>query len=92
MEPLLQLKKIFLELDEFDFTPPNIAPTLRQTFPQLQTHSVLVAARGDAPLLDGNYNWIMDSGATSHMSNNRELFTSIAPHIGRLQLVRPQVQ
>ena len=49
------IEKDFWELDEFDFAPPNIAPTLRQTFPQLQTHSVLVAARGDALLLDGNY-------------------------------------
>ena len=78
------IEKDFWELDEFDFAPPNIAPTLRQAYPNLQTHSVMVAARGDAPLLDGNYDWIMDSGATSHMCNNRELFTSITPHNGRV--------
>ena len=71
-------------MNEFDFAPSNIAPTLRQTFPQLQTHSVLVAARGNTLFLDGNYDWIMDSGATSHMSNNKELFTSIAPHVGHV--------
>ena len=76
--------KDFWELDEFDFAPSNIAPTLKQAYPDLQTHSVMVTARGDAPFLDGNYDWIMDSGATSHMCNNRELFTSITPHNGRV--------
>ena len=27
------IEKDFWELDEFDFAPPNIAPTLRQAFP-----------------------------------------------------------
>ena len=34
---------------------------------------VLITGKNDAPLLDGRYDWILDSGSTSHMTNNKNL-------------------
>ena len=65
----------FLPLHEFYFTPENVAPTVRQKFPNLVTDTVLITGKGDVPLLDGRYDWIIDSGSTSNMTNNKTLFS-----------------
>lgn len=66
-------------LEDFDFAP-QVAPTSSQLFPHTQTHTVLIAARGEEVLIDPKFDWIVDSGCTSHMSNNPSLFTNLRPH------------
>ena len=68
-----------LTMSDFDFAP-QVAPTPHQLFPNLQTHTVLIAARGEGFLIDPKFDWIVDSGCTSHMSNNPSLFTELRPH------------
>jgi hypothetical protein len=70
------LKNYSLTLNDFDFAP-NIAPTYDQLFPYLNTQKVLIASRGDRPLIDPKFDWIVDSGCTSHMCNNKSLFTEL---------------
>ena len=72
---LVNFEEDFLPRHEFYFTPENVAPTVHQKFPNLVTDTVLITGEGDAPLLDGRYNWIIDSGSTFYMTNNKTLFS-----------------
>ena len=38
-----------------------LPPTFRQKFPNLLTDMILITGKDDAALLDGRYNWIIDS-------------------------------
>jgi hypothetical protein len=55
----------------------NVAPTFDQVYPHLITHTVLIASGGDKLLIDPLFDWIVDSGCTSHMCNNKSLFTEL---------------
>jgi hypothetical protein len=70
------LENYSLTLNDFDFTP-NIAPSYDQLFFHLNTQRVLIASRGDRPLIDPKLDWIVDSGCTSYMCNNKSLFTEL---------------
>jgi hypothetical protein len=72
------LENYSLTLNDFDFAP-NIAPTYDQLFLHLNTQKVLIASRGDRPLIDPKFDWIVDSGCTSYMCNNKSLFTELTP-------------
>jgi hypothetical protein len=72
------LENYSLTLNDFNFAP-NIAPIYDQLFPHLNTQRVLIASRGDRPLIDPKFDWIVDSGYTSHMCNNKSLFTELTP-------------
>ena len=72
-EAYVGVESTYKNLSYFDFAP-NVAPTQEQLFPHLVTHHVFVASGGDKPLIDRNIDWIIDSGCTSHMSNNRSSF------------------
>jgi hypothetical protein len=63
------LENYSLTLNDFDFAP-NIAPTYDQLFPHLNTQKVLIASKA-------KFDWIVDSGCTSHMCNNKSLFTEL---------------
>ena len=65
-------------LSYFDFAP-MVAPTTDQLMPHLVTETVFVASRGDSPIVDAKYDWIMDTGCTSHMCNNPDLFIDLKP-------------
>ena len=73
------VETIMYSLQDFDFAP-NLAPTFAQEYPQLSTETVLVASGGDSPLIDPAYDWIVDSGCTSHMCCNKDLFTELQPY------------
>jgi hypothetical protein len=45
------LENYSLTLNDFNFAP-NIAPTYDQLFPHLNTQKVLIASRGNRPLID----------------------------------------
>jgi hypothetical protein len=75
---LVGLEKFSLFLKDFDFAP-NVAPTFDQVYPHLITHTVFIASGGDKPLIDPLFDWIVDSGCTSHMCNNKSLFTELRP-------------
>jgi hypothetical protein len=47
----VELENYSLTLNNFDFAP-NITPTYDQLFPHLNTQKVLIASRGDRPLID----------------------------------------
>jgi hypothetical protein len=70
------LENYSLTLNDFDFAP-NIASTYDQLFPYLNTQKVLIASRGDRPLINSKFDWIMDSRYTSHICNNKSLFTEL---------------
>jgi len=69
---------MFHSLKDFDFAP-EVAPTFDQHFPLFVTEKVLVASGGDGYMMDPRFDWIMDSGCTSHICNNKSLFTEISP-------------
>jgi hypothetical protein len=48
------LENYSFTLNDFDFAP-NIAPTYDQLFPHLNTQKVLIASRGDRPLIDPKF-------------------------------------
>jgi hypothetical protein len=50
----VRLENYSLTLNNFDFAP-NIAPTYDQLFPHLNTQKVLIASRGDRPLIDPKF-------------------------------------
>jgi hypothetical protein len=75
---LVGLKEFSLFLKDFDFAP-NVAPTFDQIYLHLITHTVLIASGGDKLLIDPLFDWIVDSGYTSHMCNNKSLFTELRP-------------
>jgi hypothetical protein len=56
------LENYSLTLNDFDFAP-NIAPTYDQLFSHLNTQRVLIASRGDRPLIDPNLtgSWTADA-------------------------------
>lgn len=68
----------FLSLTSFDFAS-HIAPTIDQALPLFATSQVYVAAGGESAIIDPMFDWIFDSGCTSHMCNNRDLFTELRP-------------
>jgi hypothetical protein len=72
------LENYSLTLNDFNFAS-NIAPTYDQLFPHLNTQKVLIVSRGDRPLIDPKFDWIVDSRCTSHMCNNKSLFTELTP-------------
>jgi hypothetical protein len=74
----VELENYSLTLNDFNFAP-NIAPTYDQLFPHLNTQKVLIASRGDRPLIDPKFDWIVDSECTSHICNNKSLFTELTP-------------
>jgi hypothetical protein len=80
-----------LILNDFNFAP-NIAPTYDQLFPHLNTQKVLIASRGDRPLIDPKFDWIVDSGCTSHMCNNKSLFTKLTPISSTITMVGKPAQ
>ena len=45
--------------------------------PHLLTHTVLIASGGDSPIIDPTFDWIMDSGCTSHMCGSSDSFTTL---------------
>jgi hypothetical protein len=73
---LVGLEEFSLSLKDFDFAP-NVAPTFDQVYPHLITHTVLIASGEDKPLIDPLFDWIVDSGCTSHMYKNKSLFTEL---------------
>jgi hypothetical protein len=75
---LVRSEEFSLSLKDFDFAP-NMAPTFDQVYSHLITHTVLIASGGDKPLIYPLFDWIMDSGCTSHMCNNKSLFTELRP-------------
>jgi hypothetical protein len=70
------LENYSLTLNDFNFTP-KIAPIYDQLFFHLNTQRVFIASGGDRPLIDPKLDWIVDSGCTSHMCNNKSLFTEL---------------
>jgi hypothetical protein len=72
----VELENYSLTLNDFDFAS-NIVPTYDQLFLHLNTQRVLIASRGNRPLIDPKFDWIVDSGSTSHMCNNKSLFTEL---------------
>jgi hypothetical protein len=72
------LENYSLTLNDFDFAP-NIALTYDQLFLHLNTQRVLIASRGNRPLINPKFDWIVDSGCTSHMCNNKSLFIELTP-------------
>jgi hypothetical protein len=71
-------KNYSLTLNDFNFAP-NIAPTYDQLFSHLNIQKVLIASKGDRPLIDPKFDWIVNSGCTLHMCNNKSLFTELTP-------------
>jgi hypothetical protein len=74
---LVELEEFSLSLKDFDFAPN--APTFDQVYSHLITHTVLIASGKDKPLIDPLFDWIMDSRCTSHICNNKSLFTELRP-------------
>jgi hypothetical protein len=72
----VEFENYSLTLNDFNFAP-NITSTYDQLFPHLNTQKVLIASRRDRPLIDPKFDWIVDSGCTSHMCNNKSLFTEL---------------
>jgi hypothetical protein len=70
------LENYSLTLNDFDFAS-NIAPIYDQLFLHLNTQKVLIASRGNRPLINPKFDWIVDSGCTLHMCNNKSLFTEL---------------
>jgi hypothetical protein len=85
------LENYSLILNDFDFSL-NIAPTYDQLFPHLNTQKVLIASRGDKPLIDPKFDWIVDSGCTSHMCNNKSLFTELTSISSTITMVEKSAQ
>jgi hypothetical protein len=50
----VELENYSLTLNNFNFAP-NIAPTYDQLFPHLNTQKVLIASRGNRPLIDPKF-------------------------------------
>jgi hypothetical protein len=50
----MRLENYSLTLNDFNFAP-NIAPTYDQLFPHLNTQKVLIASRGNKPLIDPKF-------------------------------------
>jgi hypothetical protein len=53
---------------------------------------VLIASRGDRPLIDPKFDWIVDSGCTSHMCNNKSLFTELTSISSTITTAREPAQ
>jgi hypothetical protein len=85
------LENYSLTLNDFNFAS-NIAPTYDQLFPHLNTQRVLIASRGDRPLIDPKFDWIMDSECTSHMCNNKSLFTELTPILSTITMAGEPAQ
>jgi hypothetical protein len=85
------LENYSLTLNDFNFAP-NIASTYDQLFLNLNTQKVLIASRGDRPLIDPKFDWIVDSECTSHMCNNKSLFTELTPISSIITTVRKLAQ
>jgi hypothetical protein len=80
------LENYSLTLNDFDFAS-NIAPIYDQLFLHLNIQRVLIASRGNRPLIDSKFDWIVDSGCTSHMCNNKSLFTEFTPILSTITMV-----
>jgi hypothetical protein len=85
------LENYSLTLNNFDFAP-NIAPIYDQLFPHLNTQKVLIASRRDRPLIDPKFDWIVNSECTSHMCNNKSLFTELTSISSTITMVGKPAQ
>jgi hypothetical protein len=81
------LENYSLTLNDFNFAP-NIAPTYDQLFSHLNTQKVLIAS----PLINPKFDWIVDSGCTSYMCNNKSLFTELTPISFTITIAREPAQ
>src|SRR6202000_309442 len=84
----VEVERSLLSLKDFDFAP-SIALTHAQLFSHLVTKSVLVASSGDKPLLDPDFDWIIDSGCTTHMCKNLNLLKDICSMQSRITAAGP---
>jgi hypothetical protein len=87
----VEFENYSLTLNDFNFAP-NIAPTYDQLFPHLNTQKVLIASRGDRPLIDPKFDWIVDSECTSYMCNNKSLFTELIPILSTITMAGEPAQ
>jgi hypothetical protein len=87
---LVGLEEFSLSLKDFDFAS-NVAPTFDQVYSHLITHTVLIASGRDKPLIDPLFDWIMDSRCTSHMCNNKSLFTELCVCVGSVYLIQSAI-
>ena len=82
------VERSLLSLKDFDFAP-SIALTHAQLFSHLVTESVLMAFSGDKPLLDPDFDWIIDSGCTTHMCRNSKLLKDIHTIQSKITIAGP---
>jgi hypothetical protein len=87
----MELENYSLALNNFNFAS-NIAPTYDQLFPHLNTQKVLIASRRDRPLIDPKFDWIVDTGYTSYMCNNKSLFTELTSISSTITTAREPAQ
>jgi hypothetical protein len=87
----VELENYSLTLNNFNFTP-NIASTYDQLFPYLNTQRVLITLKKNRPLIDPKFDWIIDNRCTSHMYNNKSLFTKLTSISSTITTAREPAQ
>ena len=68
---------IYVPVCVFDFAPQNTSLTPRATdSPDIYSHKVCVTT-GGLDTIDPSNDWVMDSGCTTHICNNKDLFSEL---------------